>query len=321
MRKARTLGAMLGLLATAGCTSLRGSAEPVIPVRERVNYVANYPEDTVYKTFFASKDNCSSGERPPVCRDGLTRVQYRNMITALYMSAADARYEEFRTRLSQEAKGTAFGGNIAILLMNGISVVSGNEARRALAAGSAVVAGGQASVSKDLFIDKALGAVLASMDGARAEAKTRIVEKLRLDADQYSLPEALADVRRVEEQARLDQAIQKLTSTAVADAEEKQKKLDAAYMVELQGPLATRKSALLDDIEALSDDDFDKAIKAIADPNLDAAIKSVDSVPDNEKRKAKNARIRVWVHQNILANGAFDETVRKLAPITKKDSY
>ncbi len=321
MRQARTLVVMLGLLATAGCTSLRGSAEPVIPVRDRVNYVATYPEDTVYKTFFALKDNCSNGERPPVCRDGLTRVQYRNMITALYMSAADARYEEFRTRLSQEAKGTAFGGNIAILLMNGISVVSGNEARRALAAGSAVVAGGQASVSKDLFIDKALSAVLASMDGARAEAKTRIVEKLRLSAEQYSLPEALADVRRVEEQARLDQAIQKLTSTAVADAEEKQKKLDVAYMVELQGPLATRKSALLDDIEALSDDDFDKAIKAIADPNLDAAIKSVDSVPDNEKRKAKNARIRVWVHQNILANGAFDETVRKLAPITKKDSY
>lgn len=318
MRQARTLVVMLGLLATAGCTSLRGSAEPVIPVRDRVNYVATYPEDTVYKTFFALKDNCSSGERPPVCRDGLTRVQYRNMITALYMSSADARYEEFRTRLSQEAKGTAFGGNIAILLMNGISVVSGNEARRALAAGSAVVAGGQASVSKDLFIDKALSAVLASMDGARAEAKTRIVEKLRLSAEQYSLPEAIADVRRVEEQARLDQAIQKLTSTAVADAEEKQKKLDVAYMVELQGPLATRKGALLRDIGALDAAKIDEVIKALDDPQLDASITALGASPDKD---AKVGRIRVWVHQNILAEAKFDETVAKLAPLTGKESY
>ena len=151
------LAALLGAASLGGCAALSGSAKPVSAIDTRVAYATRFPEEKVYRAFFDANPNCHDGLVWPECRNGMSQMQFRNMVTALYMSAADARYEEFRRSLSLEAKGTAFGGNLGILLLNGISVVSGNEARRALAAGSAVLAGGQSAVSKDLFIEKVGG--------------------------------------------------------------------------------------------------------------------------------------------------------------------
>lgn len=294
--------AAIAVASLGGCAALRSSAKPVTPIDTRVGYVAAYPEAEIYRNFFLSEDKCGS------CRQGLSQTEYRNMIAALYMSAADARYEQFRTALAVEAKGTAFGGNLGVLLVNGIAVVSGNEARRALAAGSAVVAGGQAAVSKDLFVDKTLAAVLAAMDANRSEAKTTIVTKLRLDAMQYTLPDVMADIRHLEDQARLDAAIQKLTATASADAADKKRQLDVAYTVKLQGPLAPRKQALLKDIQALDDTKLGQAADQLG-------------VVRNADRVGQIASIRIWFNQNVQSEAAFDAAVSKVKSLTGKDNY
>jgi hypothetical protein len=230
------------------------------------------------------------------------------------MSAADARYTQFRATLSQEAKGTAFGGNILVLLMNGISVVSGDEARRALAASSAVVSGGQASVTRDLFIEKTLPAVLASMDANRSAQKTAILTKLRLDANQYTLPDALADIRALEDQAHLDGAVQTLTSTATANAADKKAKLDIAYMAPLIGPLAPRIASWLDSIEALNGTQMKAAAAALGAPQ---SAKTVES----ELKTDQVALIRAWASQNVRTGPEFDSAIQKTKSFTGKDAY
>ncbi|WP_297512292.1 hypothetical protein [uncultured Caulobacter sp.] len=294
------------LAALTGCAAIRGAAKPVSPVDTRLALIKTYPEDQVYRAFYKLSDACDAGET--ACRGGLGRTDYRDMIVALYLSAADARYEEFRLSLSREAKGTAFGGNLAVLIMNGAAVVSGNEARRALAAGSAVVSGGQAAVSKDLFVEKTLPAVLASMDANRSTARAAIITKLRLGADEYTLPEAISDVRALEGQARLDEAVQTLTTTAAADAAAKKKVLDAAYMVKLQGPLAARKQALLLDLQALDDEKLGQAAQALGAPTAAG-------------RAEQTARIRVWFNANVQSDAAFDQAVARVKSLTGKEAY
>jgi hypothetical protein len=307
-----SLRATLALLAAAnlgGCAALAGSAKPVVAIDTRVAYATRFPEEKVYKAFFDTNPDCRAGVVWPECRNGMSQMQYRNMVAALYMSAADARYEQFRRALSLDAKGTAFGANLGILLMNGISVVSGNEARRALAASTAVLAGGQAAVSKDLFIEKALPAVLSTMDGARSEAKAAIVANLRLDADRYSLPDALGDIRRLEDQAHLDAALQKLNATASAGADEEQAKLDVAYEAPLLGKdLSTRIFAWQDDVEALSDENFGKALEAL-------------KIPVGADRAESQTNFRNWVGQYVAGSSALDDAVSKTSALTGKDKY
>jgi len=307
MRAACRAGALLiTLTVLSGCAALSGAAKPVTPVDTRLAFVKSYPEDQAYQAFYKPTDTCTANET--ACRGGLTRKDYRDMIVALYLSAADARYEQFRLALSREAKGTTFGGNLAVLIMNGAAVISGDEARRALAASSAVVAGGQAAVTKDLFVEKTLPAVLASMDANRSTARAGIITKLRLGAGQYSLPEAIADVRGLEGQARFDEAVQTLTTTATANAAEKKKQLDAAYAVKLQGPLAARKQALLLDLQTLDDAQLDQAARA-----LGAAVAA--------DRANQLANIRIWMNRNVQDEDAFDKAVASVKSITGKDGY
>lgn len=306
--------ALVGVLqALAGCAALTGSAKPVTSADARLKVVEALPESKVLTTFYQASDTCAAGKVWPDCRDGMSKREFRDIVVALYISAADARYEAFRGRLSQEAKGTAFGGNLAILIMNGAAVVSGDEARRALAAASAVVAGGQASVTKDLFIEKALPAVLAAMDANRLEAKAAIVAKLRLEAKDYSLAEALGDVRALEGKARLEEAIQALTSTATADAAEKKRQLDIAYTVNLQPGLAPRKQALLLDLQKLNDADLAAAASALGATVGDATSKTF--------RTDQIAALRIWMNQNVQNEVAFDKAVQKVKSLTGKDSY
>ena len=63
----------------------------------------------------------------------------RDYVAGVYSRAADARYQAFRTSLSREMRGASFGANAAVLLMNGVAIVSGIEGARALAAARAEV--------------------------------------------------------------------------------------------------------------------------------------------------------------------------------------
>ncbi|MDI6623326.1 MAG: hypothetical protein QME55_01225 [Brevundimonas sp.] len=289
------------------CASFSGAAEPIVTTSARLNLVRDqYPEAVVYRAFLEADDDCTQGRQWPACRDGLTRVEYRNFVVSLYMSAADASYWDFRTRLSQESKGSAFGGNLGTLLLNSVAVVSGDSARRALAAGSAFVAGTQASVHRDLFVERTLPSVLTAMDAARTEAKAEIVTKLRLDADRYTLMEALGDVGHLEDQARLEAAFERLSQTASEEASAQRDRLDAAYVIEVQGSLAERKSGLLDEIEAADDAGL-------------AAIADALGAPKVAGRTAQIGILRVWVDQNIQSDRAQEAAAQTVRMVLKRE--
>jgi hypothetical protein len=291
------------LLGLGGCASFSGAADPVLNDKTHAASVSrDYDEATVYRAFYADDAACLGTTVWPACRKGLDPKAYRNVVVNLYIGASDAAYTDFRTRLSYESKASTFGGNVTVLLMNALAVVSGDSARRALAAASAFVSGTQATVDRDLLLGRSWVALLTAMDAGRDAVKTDIFTRLQQPANAYSLEQALGDVRRLEGRATLTAAMERVAETVSADASQQKSRLEAAYVSELQGPLVDRKVAWLDEIEAMDD------------AGLTELARQFGATP-RDGRTDQIATLRGWIDQNVETEAAFAQRQTAAAPI------
>lgn len=306
-RTARPIGTaiiLLGLL--GGCASFSGSAKPVTPLDTRLEAVNRVPEATALVNFAAPDDSA---------RGGVDRKSYRNYVAGLYLQAVDARYAEFRTQLSQEAKGARFGSGTAILLMNGAAIVSGAEGARALAASAAVASGTYATYSKEVLYEKTLQALLAAMDAQRAQARGQLAAGLLLPADQYSMGDAFSALQRIEEQASLDVAAQHVTSLATADARKQEAAVQTLFRVGVLPPnVEDRLAALVGFVETLA------ASSVQADKNMLGDMADALKVPRGPTHAATAINIKTFLQSSAVTSD-LDATFAKLKPVTNRDSY
>lgn len=217
----------------AGCASFAGRPEPVTPAQETIQVVRKYPRAEAIKIFFLS-DNSA--------REGLTRRQWRDMIVDVYIHAADARYHSFLSQLSQQTKGVNLGHDLLILGLSGGASVAGKSTANALSAAVAGLAGSRTAISKELYFEKTLPALIAGMETARSKQKNAIYSRLRTeDVDSYTLGAALSDIDGYESAASLDGGIAQVTAAATAAAAEEQQKFDPLYIA----PIATDEAVAL----------------------------------------------------------------------------
>lgn len=192
-----------GLL--AGCASLDG-ADPIIPVNQSVRIAASYSIDDAI-TNFRSTDATK--------RNNMTPLRYRDLVIAVYLNAIDARYFEFRHRLSGEGRGGTIGADIGIIgLTTAASLIE--KSATDLSAVAAAVAGSKGSVDKNLYFDRTLPAILASMDAERAKVRTQIVSNMKLNEIEYPLEVAFGNLAAYELSASIDRAIDSITADASA---------------------------------------------------------------------------------------------------------
>lgn len=298
MRKAIIIaaGSLIGL---AGCASFSGAARPVLGPHPQL---AEFDQVTVYRAFHRAESDCSDGLQWPACREGMTREQYRNLVVDLYMTASDSEYARFRENLSREAKSSAFGGDLVVLLLNAVSVVSGDSARRGLSSASAFVTGAQLSVDQELLLGQTWVSLMVAMDAGRNAVKADILQRLTLPADAYPIDRALGDVRRLDAQASLTAALDRVSRDVAAAAEVEQQRLEVAYTVALLGPLADRKAEWLRAIEAMDDAgiaELARTLGAEADPD----------------RTAQIGNLRIWIGRNVQDEPAFQERKAQAAPV------
>ena len=303
-------GALAGALvaALAGCASFSGSAEPVVSLKTRLDAVKALPEADALAAFASGDDED---------RGGLDPKSYRDYVAGVYVRAADAQYLAFRTNLSRETKGAGFGSSTAILVMNGAAIVSGVEGARALATAAAVTSGTYSALSKEVFQDKTLQALLAAMDSRRATAKIALQKGLQQPANVYTLRDAFDAIYDLERQASLDVAVQQLTTLATADAAAQEKVLKSLY----QAPILTqaavdRLAAILDYVDALAASnqraDLDMLNAIAAAPGIEVGVGDTPG-------KTRN-NIVVWLN-DPAQTADIDAVIAKLKPVTKKDTY
>lgn len=198
----------LGSSLLAGCASLDGAPQPIIPVVDNLKVLQNHGIEKAIQNFHGDD----------AARDTLNKRQYRDMVIAIYLNAIDARYQEFRRLISGEGRGGAIGADLGII---GLSTAATLFERSAsdLSAVSAALAGGKGTVDKALYFDRALPAIMASMDKERAKVRKHIVSSMRNNESDYPLEVAFGDLAAYEAAASIDRAIDSITTDAAAGRE------------------------------------------------------------------------------------------------------
>ncbi|HEV2817221.1 MAG TPA: hypothetical protein VGW40_08380 [Allosphingosinicella sp.] len=195
---------LVSLASLGACASFQAHPEPVLDTVSVVNSANINVRDVL--SAFASED--------PAPREGLTPKAYRDMVIGTYLMAADMRYLQFRRRLAAESRGSSLLLDIGILGLSGGASLATEATANALAAGAAGLTGTRAAVSRDIYFDRTIPAMIGVMDAERTRIRTLIVVNLRKSAEEYPLAVALSDVSSYEAAASLDAAIEILTREA-----------------------------------------------------------------------------------------------------------
>jgi hypothetical protein len=232
------------------CASFQAHPEPVLDTMAVVNS-ANINIRSALIAFESSD---------ATLRENLEPMAYRNMVIGTYMLAADQRYLQFRRRLAAEARGSSLLLDIGILGLSGGASLASEATANALAAGAAGLTGTRAAVSRDVYFDRTVPAMIGVMDAERTRIRTLIMVGLRKSAEEYPLAVALGDVSAYEQAASLDAAIEVLTQEAAersdtanmnyAEAVESYSGPPEAGVPEMQGKIQRRVNQLVRDGDA-----------------------------------------------------------------------
>jgi len=222
-RSAKLLLAALLLPPTlAGCASLAGSPPRVIGVTDSMAMVRQYSVAKALRAF--DDDPQKDGD----LRHGLTPAQYRNMVVAVYLNAADAQYHEWRAQVSDERRELGVGFDSMVIGLTGAASVARQSLVRSLSAAASIMAGTRGAIDRNVYFDRALPALLATMDAQRLRIRAEINRRLTDTATDYPLAAAFADISEYELAASLDRAIEDVTAQAAADRQAAQEEYNTA---------------------------------------------------------------------------------------------
>lgn len=193
----------------ASCASFNGMPKPVLDVGTAVTIP------------LALQPSAALEETQKLNGDEVGRKALRNRVIAVYVSAMDARYAEFRRALAKETRSGNFGLDVASLGLGGLGTLAKSGANE-LAAASTFLTGSRASLNKEIYFEKTLPALVAVMDANRIKARGAILTHLQDPTIDYPLELAYADLANYELSASLDNAVQQLTTEASKKVEAEQ---------------------------------------------------------------------------------------------------
>lgn len=206
---ANRCGLLLLLVATAvigGCTSLSGAQRPVLSPAESVATARQFKPEISLPSFYARDDGA---------RLDLSPMDYRNLVIALYLDAIDARFAEFRAQAGSESRATGLAFDIALLGLTGAAAVAEADEVNPFATAAAAFLGARGSFDKNLFYDRTLPAMFATMEAERARIRTDIVRAMKQDDKTYPLPLAFGDLAAYQRTGSFEFAIAQVVNRAV----------------------------------------------------------------------------------------------------------
>jgi hypothetical protein len=216
----------------AACAPLSGYPEEVADPEKEVTNLVPYFDPAVTAKYSAMTD--------PVQRE-----QYRNEVVYGRLRAFDIRFNQFAKAITQDNSVFAIGTDWLVLALNAAGATTGGLATKsALAAASAGIVGAKGAVDKDLFYQKTLPVLLATMEARRLTALVPIMRGLKRNDAQYSLYEALVDLGVYETAGSIPGAINGLVKEAGEEAAQAQADIKEIKFERNEGFVAGRVDAL-----------------------------------------------------------------------------
>lgn len=218
--------ALLSFLLSA-CASLRGSPDRIITLDHSLSLVSG--PNATYRMEKALQDFDSTDASASGPRRGMTRRQYRDMVVTLYLNAADAQYDAWRSQVSDERRELGLGFDSTVIALTGIASVARETLVRSLTATASIMAGTRGAIDRNVYFDRTLPGLLASMDAERYRIRADIMRRLASeDEASFPLATAFGEISNYELAASLDRAIEQVTAQAAQERAEAQREYDAA---------------------------------------------------------------------------------------------
>lgn len=138
---------------------------------------------------------------------------FRNRVIDHYMGEIDRNYEFYSQRLFNEGIQAALGFDTAIIGLSSTAALFENAAND-LATVISAFAGTQGAINKNLYFERTLPALIATMDASRATVEADLVKRKDASDEEYSLEAAIRDLRRYQQAGTLMRAVTKVTERA-----------------------------------------------------------------------------------------------------------
>jgi hypothetical protein len=149
------------------------------------------------------------------------RRQVRDLIVLNRMRAYDLEFDSFERGLYGEANSIEAGGNLIVTALGAVGATSGGAVTKAaLNAASGAVTGAQGIVSKELYYERTIPALISQMEANRTNAKANILAGLKQSDSAYSLAQAYVDLELLKNAGGIPGAISNVTQTAVGNAQD-----------------------------------------------------------------------------------------------------
>src|SRR5258707_3945072 len=218
------------LAALGGCASIGGFPDDVVSHDNDLANTQQYFADSVIPDYLKLTAEAD-------------RKLYRDRIVYGRLHAYDVQYKQFLKALSTESGSINLGADLISLGFSGLAATTGTASTKAaLAAVSGGVLGAKGDISKEVFYDKALPAIVAQMEASRLQVRAAIEKGLSDTDANYSLMKALVDLDQYELAGSLPGALNAIVKDAGVKADQAEQDIRFTRDVSFVGGFAPMKT-------------------------------------------------------------------------------
>lgn len=144
------------------------------------------------------------------------RKRLRDALVYGKMLVIEDDFQDLERALNGTGNSLSSGSDLIILALNGLGATTGGTATKsALSAASAGIVGAQGAVSKDLYYQRTLPALLAQMEANHEKIRAEIIGNLKQSDADYPLSAAELDLIRLAKAGSVPSSVSEITQQAV----------------------------------------------------------------------------------------------------------
>src|SRR5579863_3111903 len=177
--------------------------------------IQGYPQDPDNSTAIVASFDPTWDTEYSLSPDPEARRRYRDLIVLNRMKAYDIAFDNFERGLYGQGNSMAVAGSLTTITMGAVGAVAGGAVTKAaLNAASAAVTGAEGAISKELYYQRTLPALISQMEANRTIAKANILRGIKQSDADYPLVQAYVDLESLKNAGGVPPAISNVTQAA-----------------------------------------------------------------------------------------------------------
>jgi hypothetical protein len=177
--------------------------------------VQGYPQDSDNSTAVIASFDPSWDADYSFSTDSEARRRYRDLIVLNRMRTYDIAFDNFERGLYGQGNSLAIAGSLATITMGAVGGVAGAAVTKAaLNVASGAVTGAEGAISKELYYQRTLPALISQMEANRTNAKVNILAGIKEPDSNYPLVQAYVDLEALKAAGGIPLAISNVTQAA-----------------------------------------------------------------------------------------------------------